>query len=343
MKLTIKNQLDPLFEILSLLFLCHSDTWKEKMISALDDYGVSGELFYREHLQAFDKYVETFQKHKVQRPEEDALFQSFSEDTFMLIFVLAIEKRSCIDHPENLDLLELRSLLAYFISDTGEHPRLPDIKELPQLPDETSLIDFIDGADVESEEKWYMLNLLRKADYWLASLYKAVEINKDAYAKALAAVEEPLRLQLEQLDSYHAPDFFKIAEACADKPALYPSLAMPLIQMVLYTCGYFGLSIETLIADEASGRLTKDAVIRQVKSISDKSKLDILCALKESPMYNLKLSEHLGLSPSTVSHHTNTLLSCGFVTVEKKDGKVYYCLHRDNISRFISSLEQMLL
>ena len=72
MKLTIKNQLDPLFEILSLLFLCHSDTWKEKMIYALDDYGVSGELFYREHLKTFDKYVETFQKHKVQKPEEDA-------------------------------------------------------------------------------------------------------------------------------------------------------------------------------------------------------------------------------------------------------------------------------
>lgn len=343
MELTIKNQLDPLFETLSLLFLCHTDNWKEKMISALDDYGVSGEIFYREHMNTFDKYVETFQKHKVQRPEEDALFESFSDDAFMHIFVLAIEKRSCIEHPGNLNLLELRSLLAYFITDTGEHPRLPDIKELPQLPDEASLIDFIDRTDIESEEKWHMLNLLRRADYWLTSLYKAVESNKDAYEKALAAVEGPLRLLLKRMASYHAPDFFKIADTCADMHALYPSLAMPLIQMVLYTCGYFGLSIETLIADEASGRLTKDAVIRQVKSISDKSKLDILCALKEAPMYNLKLSEHLGLSPSTVSHHMNTLLACGFVTVEKKDGKVYYCLHRENISRFISSLEQMLL
>ena len=70
---------------------------------------------------------------------------------------------------------------------------------------------------------------------------------------------------------------------------------------------------------------------------------DILCALKDDHMYNLKLSEHLGLSPSTVSHHMNVLLGSGFITVEKKEGKVYYCLHREHISQFISALEHMLI
>ena len=37
----------------------------------------------------------------------------------------------------------------------------------------------------------------------------------------------------------------------------------------------------------------KEEVIRQSKALADKSKLDILCSLKESSKYNLELAEAL--------------------------------------------------
>lgn len=343
MNITIKNELDPLFEIFSLLLLCHTQNWKEELVSQLDDYGVNGRAFFEEELNVFEKYVDTFQKYRVTGREETALFEHVSYDTSLLILALAVEKRSCLEHPENLELQELRSLLAYFITDTGEHTRLPETAELPNLPDENALLDFMDTADVKDEEKWFVLNLLRKADYWLSCLFETVNANKKAYDKALEAVEKPLLRLLEQSSSCSDPEFLKIAGTCADAPLLRPTLAMPLIQIVLYKSGYFGLFTEALAANEASCRQSKDAVLRQLKALGDKSKLDILCALRDDHMYNLKLSEHLGLSPSTVSHHMNVLLGSGFITVEKKEGKVYYCLHREHISQFISALEHMLI
>ena len=80
-----------------------------------------------------------------------------------------------------------------------------------------------------------------------------------------------------------------------------------------------------------------------MKALSDKSKLDILCALKTSNKYNLELAEEMGLSPSTTSHHMTALLTCGFVMVEKKDGKVYYVLQRQEIEKFIAGLKRFLL
>lgn len=343
MDITIKNELDPLFEIFSLLNICHTENWKDEMITALNDYGLKGELFFQEHLKILEKYAETFQKYRVTCPEEDNLFENISDETSMLLLALAVENRSSLEQPEEFKLENLRGQLAYYISDTGEHNRIPDSEDLPHLTDEASLLQFMDHAEVPDEEKWGILNLLRKPDYWLTCLFDIVKRNTAAYEKAKTAVARPLRRLLERSASYYHPEFFKIAGTCAEQPLLYPSLATPLTQIILYTHGYFGLLTEEITADEAPGRLSKDAVIRQSKSISDKSKLDILCTLRDSPMYNLELSEHLGLSPSTVSHHMNALLNSGFVTVEKKEGKVYYCLHQENIKLFIANLQNMLL
>jgi ArsR family transcriptional regulator, arsenate/arsenite/antimonite-responsive transcriptional repressor len=42
-----------------------------------------------------------------------------------------------------------------------------------------------------------------------------------------------------------------------------------------------------------------------------------------------KLSDHLGLSPSTVSHHMSVLRSAGLVDGRKDGLWTYYTLHRD--------------
>ena len=39
----------------------------------------------------------------------------------------------------------------------------------------------------------------------------------------------------------------------------------------------------------------------------------------------------------------NSLLICDFVTVEKRDGKVYYCLQEESIREFLKNVEEMLL
>ena len=116
-----------------------------------------------------------------------------------------------------------------------------------------------------------------------------------------------------------------------------------MIHVTFLSYGYQGVLITYLDAGKTARSYPKEWVIRQAKALSDKSKLDILCELKRARKFNLELAESLGLSPSTVSHHMNSLLICDFVTVEKRDGKVYYCLQKESIRGFLNGVEEMLL
>ncbi len=343
MDIILKNELDPLFEILGLLYLCHNPDWKEETIKSLDEYGLKGDEFFQAHMKILETYVDTFKKYKTDGPQDSFFFEQVSDDSFHLLIAMAIENRYYYDHPAEIDCSRLRGCLAYLIEDPQDHPHLPDEKDLPRLPDELAILQFLDSADIKTEEKWHTLELLRKPDYWITCLFDTVRANTDAYDRAIAAVKKPLEKLLKRTAVYEDPPFLKIAGTCADAPIIYISLVAPMVLLVLYTHGYQGILLEALRSEDASGKYSSETIIRQAKSLSDKSKLDILCILKNTSMYNLELAEALGLSPSTTSHHMNALLTCGFVTVEKKEGKVYYCLEKENIAQFLSILEHMLL
>lgn len=86
-----------------------------------------------------------------------------------------------------------------------------------------------------------------------------------------------------------------------------------------------------------------DDVLSALKMLSDKSKYDILCILKEAPCYGAQLAQKLGLSPATISHHMNALLSMSLVRFDAQDNRMYYRLNNDRITALISKLQQTFL
>ena len=81
----------------------------------------------------------------------------------------------------------------------------------------------------------------------------------------------------------------------------------------------------------------------KLKALSDGSKLGIIASLKVSPKYNLEIAQHLGLTAATMSHHMSVLLNCGLVGVEKREGKVYYHIEKENLQELINELKETLL
>lgn len=344
MSIEVKNELDPVYEIINLLYLDHHEEWKEETIQLLLKEGIEGELFFKKHYKIVEKYLKVFQKYKVSTPQEDYFFSESNEDSLLLVLTLAVEHRQYMNGDAAPDLMELRSFLAYCMTDTDDTPYLPDTADMPQLPDEKAMIEFLDTiTDIKSCDKWHMLELLRSPDQWLVKLFEMINANLPAYEKALDAVSKPLAQLFEKHTAYHDADFFKLADAYTDHIVIYTALVTPLLQVILYGNGYQGILNEHLNIISKNTDTSKEALLRQLKSLSDKSKLDILCELKKSSKYNLELSEAMGLSPSTMSHHMGSLLSCGFVTVEKKDGKVYYCIQKDAVRKFLTGLEQLIL
>lgn len=86
--------------------------------------------------------------------------------------------------------------------------------------------------------------------------------------------------------------------------------------------------------------MTEEQVIKLLKCLSDKSRLQIVKNLVKEPMYVELLAERLNLTPPTVSFHLKKLMDSGLVTCVKEQ---YYMLYRVNREVFGNTLEELIL
>lgn len=63
-----------------------------------------------------------------------------------------------------------------------------------------------------------------------------------------------------------------------------------------------------------------------LKLVSEKSRLKLLCILREGKHCVCEMEEHFDLSQSLISHHLRNLKSSGIVVSEKRGLRVYYSL-----------------
>lgn len=68
------------------------------------------------------------------------------------------------------------------------------------------------------------------------------------------------------------------------------------------------------------------------------ARVDILKALKSQPLCNQDLSNLLGLSTATISHHMDNLLMNNFVTTTKRGTRVDYSLNSPAIRAYLESV-----
>lgn len=81
----------------------------------------------------------------------------------------------------------------------------------------------------------------------------------------------------------------------------------------------------------------------RLKALSDQRRIEILKALKTAPMYGQELADLVSLSPATISHHMSSLVSAGFVSVNRQGTRTSYTLHRENLNSFLQNLHLTLL
>lgn len=85
------------------------------------------------------------------------------------------------------------------------------------------------------------------------------------------------------------------------------------------------------------------SLIRQIKSLGDQSRLEMLCSIKNKPTYGQELSNKFSVSSTTVYHHMNKLIVAGLVDSTLDGNKVYFTMNRANVITFISRLCTLLL
>lgn len=106
---------------------------------------------------------------------------------------------------------------------------------------------------------------------------------------------------------------------------------------------YFGVYYEALTALIQKYSDQSASLVSRLKSMGDKSRLEILKSLKNGDCNGQDISERLGLAPATISHHMNLLTNEGFVTTTKRGTSTYYSLNPAALRRFLRELEHCLL
>ena len=67
---------------------------------------------------------------------------------------------------------------------------------------------------------------------------------------------------------------------------------------------------------------------------------------KNGEAYGIEITEHLGLTTATVSHHLGLLLEADLIQMvqsEQKDRKIYYRINETTLQKYLDYYEAMLL
>ena len=86
-------------------------------------------------------------------------------------------------------------------------------------------------------------------------------------------------------------------------------------------------------------KLMQEAYDRFLSTLTNKTRLSIIQALKNGPRNVSQLTEELEIHQTSVSHALKRLLDCGFVFVEKNGRERQYTLNEDTIKPLLSLME----
>jgi len=339
----IFSKMDPIFETMGLLFVSYNlEEVKKETKNTLSDLGFDGEQFYSQHLKTFDKYVQVFLKNRVECSENKFFFGEKDSNYYLILLSLIIENRSWLTSFDCLSEDQVKSQIIHICKTIFEDET--NTNSLDSLED---IIHYLDSSGLQSDAKWKMLRVMQSPKKYISNLIEIINSNVDAYRRAVSEVINPLEKLLNQYSVMETSNsdkkFYELKATMTQSSVVYPTLIFPVSQMLFEKSCYYGLLSERVIKSGKIRQNSKELLLIKLKALSDNSKLGIISSLKVSPKYNLEIAQQLGLTAATMSHHMNVLLNCGLVGVEKKNGKVYYHLEKENLQDLIKELEEALL
>lgn len=93
---------------------------------------------------------------------------------------------------------------------------------------------------------------------------------------------------------------------------------------------------------EFSDDISSQKVLTAIKILSDENRIKTIEILNTTPCYGYELSQKLGISSSTMSHHLALLSGIGVILPVREENKVYYQVNKDNIRKLLKQFEIML-
>ncbi len=106
---------------------------------------------------------------------------------------------------------------------------------------------------------------------------------------------------------------------------------------------YIGVGVFALIEHIEHTRTSEEGLMRFLKTLADPTKFQILKYLRDERKYSTQISEQMGLSAATISHHMSQLGSQELVQFVKEGTRIYYRLNSDQVREKLRELSDLFL
>ncbi len=332
----IKN-LHPFLETLGLIYMAKNfEVVKADMLTSLNEMNIDGNQFYKQYLSYLENYVQVFEE-SYSLNEEETFFFGYNTEFFLTVLAIAIELFESKPEPDYLEQRHILSVTTTFLMEekTGDIPNLTSLENWFLL---------LQSSEYSEDTKWRLLELISNPVEKFQELFKIYKKNRSAFDISFQKNKEQLEKMVSETPS-DISDVLRnlVSEFHPGTKKVYLSAVLPLIEWITPTIIFQGILADKLDLYQKNMESAKKMLPQILKLLGDKSKFEILCLLKSHGRYNLEIAEELHLTPATASHHMSMLLTNHMVTVEKKDGRVYYQLNRETLSEIMKCFEEIFL
>lgn len=326
-------------ETLGLIYMTRNfEAAKADILDALEKRNIDSRQFYKQYLSYLENYVHEFESACVLNPTEEFFFE-YNTEFFLTAAATATElfKPDPDMGIKRLEKQQILSTLAELCRKEGSGNGMA----LNTLEDWFAVLQ---NSEYAEDTKWKLLALFQDPVGKFRDLFGIYENNRAAFEHTYQKNKAHLdRLISEAPEDLSAAMQNIAAEFHPMPKRIYLTAILPLIEWMTPTTIFQGVLADKIDLYQNNLKNAKEKLPQLLKLLGDKSKFEILCLLKSHGKYNLEIAEELRLTPATASHHMSMLLSNQMVTVEKKDGKVYYQLNQDTLKEIMKCFEEIFL
>lgn len=329
--------LHPFLETLGLIYMTKNfEAVKTDLLNSLKEMNIDGAQFYKQYLSYLDNYVQVFEDTYALKQEETFFF-GYNTEFFLTVLAMATELFESNAEPDQLTQSHIFSVMNSFLKQKNS-------EKASNSSDMENWFLLLQSSEYSEDTKWRLLELIHNPVKKFQELFHIYENNRTAFDVTFQKNKKQLEKLVSQAPSEPSDVICSLmSEFHPESKRFYLTAVLPLMEWITPTIIFQGVLTNKLDLYQKNLENAKEMLPPILKLLGDKSKFEILCLLKSHGRYNLEIAEELQLTPATASHHMSLLLSNHMVTVEKKDGRVYYQLNQETLREIMKCFREIFL
>ena len=333
MKPIIHRRPDMLCETAALLYISkRRDELVELMIAIIGERDWDVREFMTRYESLHKRYIHVFNGRRIDNKYSDFFFENMDIETYLVITVAFLIDKNLVYDSDTRGTKVLRDLIK------EGYAYIRDIISINESAQDDTFEEYLNV----SEE---LRKVYENPTELIGAMAGLIRSNVPAAEDAWDAVRDEAREFLAK--SWNDADEFyqkSILDKSAPIKEVYPLLSIYTNAFVVNDIYYYGL-FNADVRPEEERLNERDQITKICKAIGDKTRTDILFMLRERPRYNREVAAQLSLTPATVLHHMDILLSCGLVKMTTRDEnqkRIYYCIDKECAEWLLHVLKRLL-